>query len=373
MCMGVSPHVLWTILRKPAWLEAMLKTPVHWDRDLAVRPGENILTRRDDGAHPCRSPFYFEWWYFDISLPDGAALTFSFHLTDLIKPASKTGSLSMSFFGPDQPTWKQFTRYPRYAITASSAECDVRIGGNRCWIGPDDVYHVLIDERQIKAEITFDSLVPGWRPGNGTFQFGNPQHFFSWAVPQPRAQVTGYIQLQGTRREIEGIGYHDHNWGTVSLLDTVSEWSWGRVYLEDYTCVFADVCLSPRYGDARAMPFTLFQGDQVLISSFLQRNEPLDPGRDFLHHPKTVQFPEGWHLYWENPDERLVLKLRTQHVLEKTGLLLGSPIRRWIIERLVAHPFYIRCYAAAQGEWKHGQQTDALQGHAIYEQTSLRK
>jgi hypothetical protein len=374
--MYISPHVLWTFLRKPAWLDAMMRASAYWDWDIAIQSGasSSILTRREDGAHPCGSPFYFEWWYFDIFLPSGAVLTVIFHLTDLIKPAAKTGSLNVSFFRPDQPTWMQFTRYPRHEIIASSAKCDVRMDRNRCWIDPNDVYHILIDEPQIKAEITFNSLVPGWRPGNGTIRFGNPRCFFSWVVPQPRAEVTGYIQLQSTRWEIEGIGYHDHNWGTVSLIEALNAWSWGRVYMDDYTLVYADMHLSPRYTPSRPMPFLLACREQLLISSSLDENVALAPQLDFLFAPSRVQSPGGWNLSWQRASEWFNVTLRTKYVLEKTDLIQGHhPLIKKVIAGLVAQPYYVRCVAEIEGEFAfRGRTAHISKGQAICEQIVLR-
>ncbi len=373
--MRVSPRVLWTLLRRPAWLEAMVKTPARWDRDITSQSDtDNILTRRDDGAHPCESPFYLEWWYFDISLPNGMALTFIFHLTDLIKPGAKTGSLNVSLFRPGQPTWTQFTLYPRHEIIASSAECDVRMGKNRCWIDSDDVYHILIDEPQVKAEITFSSLVPGWRPGDGSIQFGNPQRFFAWVVPQPRAKVTGYIQLQDSKWDIEGIGYHDHNWGTVSLLETLNAWTWGRVYMDDYTLVYADMHLSPRYSLSRPLPFLLAHKGQLVLSSFLDQDAALNPQRNFLFAPDRVQRPEGWTLSWRRNDEWFDVTLKTRHVLEKSDLIQDHhPLVKKMIDTLVAHPYYIRCVTDVEGEFAlAGKTVRVSKGKAICEQMVLR-
>ncbi len=373
--MNISPHILWTLLRKPVWLESMFKSPAHWDRDITSQSAtNNLLTRRDDAAHLYESPFYFEWWYFDISLPDGAALVFIFHLTDLIRPAAKTGSLNVSFFRPGRPGWTQFTPYPRHEITASATECDVQMGKNRCWVDPEGVYHILIDEPEVKAAVTFAPLVSGWRPGDGTIKFGDPQRFFSWVVPQPRAKVTGYVQLQDSRWEIEGVGYHDHNWGTVSLIETLNAWSWGRIYMDDYTLIYADMLLSPRYSPSRSMPFLLADKKQPLVSSFLHENAALDSHHDFLFAPDKVQQPKGWNLSWHQANGGFDLTLRTKHVLEQADLIRDHhPLVRKIIGSLLAHPYYVRCVTDVEGEITfQGKTVWIPKGKAICEQIVLR-
>ncbi|MCP4371135.1 MAG: hypothetical protein GY797_23925, partial [Deltaproteobacteria bacterium] len=112
-------------------------------------------------------------------------------------------------------------------------------------------------------------------------------------------------------------------------------------------------------------------GNQVLISSFLQANQPIDPKRDFLSDPRSVDSPAGWHLQWEEQNNQLDLTLKTQHVLVKSDLLPGDSIRQRIIEHLIAHPYYIRCYTTTKGEWKTTDHIFPLEGHGIYEQITF--
>ncbi len=366
-------NVLWTLLRKPRWLQEATRVEATWPSETEVADWRgNILTPQDDGAHWDDSPFYSEWWYFDVSFGKNSALALIFHLTDIIRPASTKGSVNVSFFEGGELKLKRFQPYDRSHIGIAHDLCDVRIGENRCWVEADN-YHVHIEEPGLLVDLVFESATVAWRPGNGRFHFGCRDVFLAWIVPQPRARVSGMIIIGDEEKQLDGWGYHDHNWGTVSLLDAVSEWSWGRAYLGDYTCVFADVHLSPRYGGSHVRPFALIRGDHVVMSSFLRCNDPLGSASDFLRHPRSAQPPEGWHLAGGEQGEQLDLVLRTQDVLERADLLAGSSIRQWVIEKLVAHPFYIRCYASVQGEWRYGDLAHALEGIAVYEQMSLRQ
>ncbi|MCP4373557.1 MAG: hypothetical protein GY797_36455, partial [Deltaproteobacteria bacterium] len=305
------PGVFWALIKKPSWLQVLTKHETSWSSQAEVSDwNNNIPTLQDDGAHFDESPFYFEWWYFDATFGEGSTISIIFHLTDLINPLSKTGSIDLSVFDHGKLVLQRFIPYAKEQIHASSDVCDVQIGKSRCFI-ENDVYKIHIEEPEINADLTFESASVGWRPGSGRFNFGHTNSFFSWIVPQPRAQVKGRIVIQGQERMVSGAGYHDHNWGTASLLDTVDEWSWGRIYLEDYTCIFADIQLSPHYGGARVLPFSMLRGNQVLISSFLQANQPIDPKRDFLSDPRSVDSPAGWHLQWEEQNKQLDLTLKT--------------------------------------------------------------
>jgi hypothetical protein len=367
----LNPGVLWTLLKKPYWLQILTRRQATWPSYAEVADWKrNIPSIRDNGAHVDASPFYFEWWYFDATLTGGLTVSIILRLTDSLKPAWKEGSVNVSVCEKDTPALRRFIPYGTKYIHASPEMCDVRIGKNCCHM-ENGVYKVSVEVPDIRAELTFESTTVAWRPGNGKFRFGHENAFFAWVVPQPRAHVKGSVIIRGQEKTVDGVGYHDHNWGTVSLLDTVKEWSWGRLHLGDYSCIFADIQLSPRYGGGRVLPFSLLQGDQVLISSFLQSNQPLDDGMDFLRNPRSVDFPKGWHLQWEEPDNHLDVDLETVKVLEKADLLSGNCLRQKIIENLIAHPYYIRCSVTAKGEWEKEGHTIALEGHGIYEQMSL--
>ena len=367
-------ETLWTLLKKPGWLQRAIRTD-------AVLPAEHEVAdwrtyrpdTKEDGAHISASPYYFEWWYFDVSYQADSALSVIFHMTDLIRPASSTGSINISILTHGRPPFHRFIQYPRDQIWASTEKCEVRVGNNRCWVEGERRYHIQIREAGLQIELEFEPLTISWRPGQGRVEFGRPEAFFAWVVPQPKARVTGWIQLNGDEREIEGIGYHDHNWGTVSLLDTAKHWSWGRIYLEELTCVYSDIHFSERYGGRRLMPFAVFDDKSVLISSLLGKDDPLDRQNDFLRSPGTVNSPSGWELAWQKGDEKLQISLRTREVLEKADLLSGSRLRKWLIGQLIAHPFYIRCLCSANALWEDGQRTRSLEGTAICEQISLQR
>lgn len=369
-------HHIWPLLRKPRFYDVLTRKQAEWSSlDHVVNPENNIATQREDGSHPQRSPFYLEWWYFDLSLSDDSALAIIFHLTDLIRPNTKKGSLNVSFFRSGRPPLYRFRRYPSRQMAASEDKCDLVMGKNHCWLDSDDTYRIALDEPDLHGELTFVSAVSPWKPGSGEIIFGSPKHFFSWVVAQPRANVSGYLSMGKELLEIKGVGYHDHNWGTVSIVDAFSAWSWGRVYVDDYTIVYADMRLSPRYCPSRAMPFLLAKGNQHILTSFLCEHVALERSHDFLNDPKSVRNPNGWKILWEEDGNRLELHLKTRKVVEWSDLIHEHhPFIKFIFGLVIAHPYYIRCVTDVEGFMiLNGQQIDIDNGKAICEQIILRK
>ncbi|MFZ0388879.1 MAG: lipocalin-like domain-containing protein [Calditrichia bacterium] len=337
------------LLRKPVWFLNLIKKDVFWDENTNPEFGNGFLLNAN-GHHPSESPFAFEWWYFDVSLNDGSAATFIFHLSDLLKPNSKFGSINISLFKPGFNTKTWFIRYPVAQIKASTEKCNVKIGKNTCRNISDSIYEIKIDEADIKVDLRFISQMNAWRPGKGKIHFGKVTDYFAWLVPQPRAKVSGQIRVKDSDWDINGIGYHDHNWGTVPLINILNAWTWGRLYFEEFTMVYADLFLAQNFVPARALPFMLAKGNEIVISDFLNEHLPINRGHDFLLNPEDVDNPEGWTISWKKENHWLKLKLKTRFVLEKADLLNSHhPVIKKMIELLVAHPYYIRCFVDAEG------------------------
>jgi hypothetical protein len=78
-------------------------------------------------------------------------------------------------------------------------------------------------------------------------------------------------------------------------------------------------------------------------------------------------------LVWQNATDGLDLTLKTRHMLERSDLIQNHhPIVRELIGRLVAHPYYLRCIASAEGTLALDGRRRSLRGTAICEQMVLR-
>jgi hypothetical protein len=49
--------------------------------------------------------------------------------------------------------------------------------------------------------------------------------------------LTGTITINGETVQVEGSGYHDHNWGNAPMNALVGGWYWGRAKVEGMTQV----------------------------------------------------------------------------------------------------------------------------------------
>lgn len=147
--------ILWTLVKKPDWLPFAPPIKPSWSSKADVGDWlNNTPTLGEDGAHPYLSPFYFEWWYFDVNFGESSALSVIFHLTDLFRPASSTGSINVSILSRGKKVYHRFVPYSRERIHASSEQCDVWIGENHCW-EEKGIYYLRMSEQNLDIELQF--------------------------------------------------------------------------------------------------------------------------------------------------------------------------------------------------------------------------
>jgi predicted secreted hydrolase len=67
-----------------------------------------------------------------------------------------------------------------------------------------------------------------------------------WAVPLPKANVSGILVLNGNTIKVSGIGYHDHNWNISSYTFIKDNgWYWGKIRGNTLNVVWAKIMQIP--------------------------------------------------------------------------------------------------------------------------------
>lgn len=224
-----------------------------------LAPGENA-------AHPIDDRHYFEHWYFDALLDDGHMVIGFVQTSELVR---RKPGVELHVYKPGGEKLSVIRSYPNKDVTASVTGCDVRVGDNRCYASLDDgslpVHHLHLAEDNMEFDLTFENLMPGWKPGVGRADY-NDREFFAWIVPAPKARVSGTVRFEGTRLDASGTGYHDHNWGVGDMKRIIDHWYWGRVYAGDYTLLYAYVITTAGY-ELVTRPLMLALGDEIVLST----------------------------------------------------------------------------------------------------------
>jgi CrtC N-terminal lipocalin domain len=306
----------------------------HWfgpgarDREIAPVP------LSENGCHESPSKSAFEHWYFDARLDDGRMLVGFLQSSELM---TKRPGVELHVYNPDGSRHEVRKHYPASAVQVSSQRCDVKVGHNHAKVidqGPGGLlaHHVFIREDGLEFDLRFDSDVPMWRPGHGKTSYGS-EDFFAWVVAAPRARVSGTVTVNGRRSEVQGVGYHDHNWGVGTMGRIVDHWYWGRIYADDLTCIYANVFTTERYGRQVSKPFMLARGSEVVLSTgevTITEGPRVYDARADQHYPSTLSL--------RAEDGLAELKLTVREVLHAHDLIDDVPVVKNPLVKMFAKP-----------------------------------
>jgi hypothetical protein len=146
----------------------------------------------------------------------------------------------------------------------SKEMCDVRIGD--CWCRGDlKHYDAVFVGKTMSARLSLDGTIPAWRSQTGSIFFGdNEEHYFAWLPGIPEGRAVADITYEGKELHLEGSGYHDHNWGNISMLKLMHHWYWGRAKVGDYKVISSWITAEKKYGYKEFDVFMLAKGDKIL-------------------------------------------------------------------------------------------------------------
>jgi hypothetical protein len=147
---------------------------------------------------------------------------------------------------------------PGREIAASTTSPDLLVGLNAVrWDAGSYRINVALSDstgRPITVELdlraTPHQYVPPVKPMGGEKGFG-------YVVPVVRGPMTGRIRMNGEVIELDGVGYHDHNWG--HFREAV--WDWGIVHLGEHTVLYGRFASTASQVSKQPVLFALFDAD----------------------------------------------------------------------------------------------------------------
>jgi hypothetical protein len=306
----------------------------------------------------------FEWWYYDAHFDDGSTAVIVFGTKPLIERNSPLKPfVSLTITRPDGSKTMSPLFFPADQFKAEKESCDVRIGPN--WTRGDlHRYEVHFEGNGLAADLTFNGIVPPWRPGAGKAYFGDLEHFFGWLPSVPYGTVEGTLTYDGKKRTVKGTGYHDHNWGNVGLNEVMDHWYWGRAHIGEYTLIYVDQIAANAYGNIHMPVFLLAKGSEIITGDgapFTMQTRDLVPHKGGYSYPREVDFN------WKSAHESIQLRLRNPRIIEATSLLLMLPKWQRGLARLFANPYYFRFNADLELDIALDKLSASESGPALYE------
>jgi len=118
----------------------------------------------------------------------------------------------------------------------------VKIAGKQVMIGYMDkstgswVCDLNFELKDTSANLRFLGCTKGWKGQHKTGDW--------WAVIMPRAEVSGKIKVKDKEIEVNGVGYHDHNWEVKVFAIMNFGWYWGKINSKNYTITWGNIMKS---------------------------------------------------------------------------------------------------------------------------------
>jgi len=194
----------------------------------------------DDAFHGSLKHISAEWWYFDALFSNNHSIhiglkTFSKKKYGMFAPLIefyKHGELvheeTKRILFKDVDISKEYPSiiYDNQEIMNFNLE---KYKESNQW-----EYNVKMKTDKCSFDLSFLGNTPGWK-------IETPEE--SWTVAQPKAQVQGTINLNGEKKQVQGLGYHDHNWNynIVTVMNYGQGWYWGKIASKSYNIVWAKI------------------------------------------------------------------------------------------------------------------------------------
>ncbi len=201
----------------------------------------------------------FEWYYFDIDTGN-LQIVVRFIIKDTGTHKTKP-TLEFILRGKHKEIIarvKNYSQdeYKKPVEMSNNAGVIIEIGTNKLEIYRNHEknikkYSLSIQLDEIKLNLECTPRHQGFKlAGNRTYvnKKNNEDIYASAVFPAPRMKGEGTLKLgEEYEKVISGEGYHDHPWGTTSLLYSHKKWHWGRIYTDEFTVFFTKVFPSDGY------------------------------------------------------------------------------------------------------------------------------
>ena len=235
---------------------------IHYEK-MGLRRGEVELW--EDGSRVDGSKGSYEWWYYDSHYPNGTVLViffFSKMPIDVDGPIKPIATMELTL-----PDGRKLSEEVYATIEEShyaKDRCDVRIG-DCCCRGDLKHYEVDFVGKTLRARLTLDGTIRAWRSQTGSIFFGdNEEHYFAWLPAIPEGIAKADIEYDGKTVHLEGSGYHDHNWGNVSMVKLMHHWYWGRARIGNYKVISSWITAGKKYGYKDHDVFMIARDGEIL-------------------------------------------------------------------------------------------------------------
>ncbi|KAK2765076.1 hypothetical protein FQN54_008775 [Arachnomyces sp. PD_36] len=226
----------------------------------------------------------FDWWYFDVvALPDSQSSSETNETNDslasivvtlfsatnegfpFLAPTADAENVLTAYFWVTFPNGTLVSRYV-HGETAAKVVTSPQGGSSGkfdstgfSWEGEGDMsrYRIDVDAMDIvglKGVIELETITSPRLPCSPYDHATPPQNGASnglrplevapelgWVNPLPDAIGTVDVEIDGSKLQFQGTGYHDKNWSPVPFDPALETWYWGHARVGPYSVVWFDI------------------------------------------------------------------------------------------------------------------------------------
>jgi predicted secreted hydrolase len=269
-----------------------------------VMAGKPLVFPADFGSHP---EFRTEWWYVTGWLTTAQGESLGFQIT-FFRTRPGIADANPSAFSPRQiliahcalsdpkrgRLW-QDQRIRRAGLgLAEAAEDDTALSIDR-WslIRQAPNYIAKIEAEDFSFDLTLAPTQAILLNGEaGVSSKGSSPAAASYYYSFPHLRVSGSIARQGTRAEVNGEAWLDHEWSSEYLDDQAVGWDWLGLNLDDGTAVMAFRIRGTR-GEQHWAGGTVRSSDGT-VKVLLPTDVDFQAGRRWISNRTSISYPVEW-------------------------------------------------------------------------------
>ena len=221
--------------------------------------------QRSDQSLPAGT---YEWWYFDGHTSNGYFFAATPHL-EVDSEGKNNPYLNLNISKHGEKLCDLRVPFKAESFKADKDICNVALGNSyfksTSGLNNYEIYADPVITDGYGINIKLEKLVPTYRPGTGYWEADG--QFFAWLCAVPSAKLTGTITANGKTVEVEGSGYHDHNWGNIPMDNLLDNWLWGRAEVDGITAVASSVRFNNAKGGEETNLLYLARGNEIIVDA----------------------------------------------------------------------------------------------------------
>lgn len=262
----------------------------------------NIPALWEDGLRTTGGKGSYEWWYFDTHLEDGSSAVIVFYTKDFVQANRKmTPTISLNIDRPDGTKIARRIEYKASEATFLKDSCHVQIGKSY-FKGNLKEYEIHFEGEGLTIDAKLTRQTNSWRPKTGHVVFGEQEeNYFAWVVPVPQGNVEFSYSLGEEKKQLKGNGYHDHNWGNISIMELFNHWYWSRAKVGPYNIIAFEMIAEKKYDKEPIVLLNISKNGQTVVDN----EEVVNVYRSYgqLHPQLKKDISDDLLWVYDNPDD----------------------------------------------------------------------